>query len=164
MVWCKKLKAALAGLGSWIDSSLLQRMKIFKARWTPKILPISALEPWTEVLWHLLAWCLPYLTKATLFCYASSQNWPCHIFYDQGDKRNEKGKTKRCRWNPPLRANAAPPSRVPEGDFLGNLGVPRVVLILILSNNPAYSIRAPKTNRTQTITQASIAENRTIRG
>ena len=59
----------------------------------------------------------------------------------------------------PLRANAAPPSpRATEGDFLGNRGVPRVVPILILSNKPAYSINAPNTNRTQTMTQASIAE------
>ena len=60
----------------------------------------------------------------------------------------------------PLRAKAAPPSRPTEGDFLGNRGVPRVVPILILSNKPAYSINAPKTNRTQTMTQASIAENK----
>ena len=33
---------------------------------------------------------------------------------------------------------------------------------LILSNTPAYSIRAPNTNRTQTITHASIAVRPTI--
>ena len=57
----------------------------------------------------------------------------------------------------PFRAKAALPSRPTEGDFLGKRGVPRVVPILILSNKPAYSINAPKTNRTQTMTQASIA-------
>ena len=48
-------------------------------------------------------------------------------------------------------------SRLTEGDFLGTRGTPLVVPILILSNKPAYSISAPKTNRTQTMTQASIA-------
>ena len=49
-------------------------------------------------------------------------------------------------------------SRLTEGDFLGTRGTPLVVPILILSNKPAYSISAPKTKRTQTMTQASIAE------
>ena len=55
----------------------------------------------------------------------------------------------------PLRAREF--SRLTEGDFLGTRGTPRVVPILILSNKPAYSMSAPKTNRTHTMTQASIA-------
>ena len=58
----------------------------------------------------------------------------------------------------PLRANEFSLVPDPGEGFLGTrLGWPRVVPILILSNNPAYSINAPKTNRTQTMTQASMA-------
>ena len=68
---------------------------------------------------------------------------------------------------PLLRAandEAASAARLPanEGVFLGTRGMPRVVPILILSNKPAYSIRAPKTNRTQTMTQVSMAANTKI--
>ena len=45
--------------------------------------------------------------------------------------------------------------RLPETD--PNAFCFRVAPNLILSKTPAYSIRAPNTNRTQTITHASIA-------